>query len=424
MYPDHRRRRIDNPESEKHAGFHRHKRVGLHPPINASFKLGVHFIDWSRADGAPHREFFHPLTNPPACGGYSPAYHFRKFGPHWLGASYGENVMPNAAVIAAGKGPRVCNTGDYYWDINYAYHIDAGLLADFMRDFAVARGVEHIRDDVVDVMLDENGCDRGAPARRSAGVTGRVRHRLHRFRSLIWSRMGAEPFMSAGDRLMNDRAIPLQLPHPVPTPSNPAHAPMALGAGWAWRVPLYSRVGTGYVYSSAFRSDDEARDEFIAHLRATGDLPADAPEPETRVIKMRVGYTRQPWIKNCVAIGLSSGFVEPLEATAIYTIDAAAHRLVMNFPDRHCNPALAKAYNERTTASWKRSSIFSSYSTELPIAKNPIGRPSAGNQAFGLAARTSWNYGDAVFPIWTILTTITCSISRITFISSTQGIFR
>jgi tryptophan halogenase len=169
------------------------------------------------------------------------------------------------------------------------------------------------------------------------------------FKSLIWSRMGAESFVSAGDRLLNDRAIPLQLPHRDSTKIEPCTRATALGAGWVWRVPLYSRLGTGYVYSSAFRSDEEARADFLGLLRATGELPADAPEPETRVIKMRVGYTRQPWIKNCVAIGLSAGFVEPLEATAIYSIDAAATRLVMNFPDKQCSPALAKAYNARAT---------------------------------------------------------------------------
>lgn len=317
---------------------------------NASFKMGVHFIDWSRATGSTASKFFHPLSNPPACGGYSPAYHFRRFGPHVFGMPFGESVMPNASVIAAGKGPRPLGYSDYYWDINYAYHMDAALFANFMRDFAVARGIEHLRDDVVDVVLDEAGAiealqlnQRGRyPVEFVVDCTG--------FKSLIWSRMGAESFVSAGDRLLNDRAIPIQLPHRDPTKIESCTRATALGAGWSWRVPLYSRVGTGYVYSSAFRSDDEALAEFITHLRATGDLPADAAEPEARVIKMRVGYTRQPWIKNCVAIGLSSGFVEPLEATAIYSIDAAAHRLVMNFPDRQCNPALAKAYNERSTA--------------------------------------------------------------------------
>jgi tryptophan halogenase len=316
---------------------------------NGSFKLGVHFIGWSRVTSVSDANFFHPLNNPAACGGFSPAYHFRKFGPHWLGASYGASVLPNAAVIAAGKGPRLLNRGNYEWDINYAYHVDAGLFANFMRDVAVARGVKHIRDDVLDVERDETGAISALQLERAGRYRVEFVVDCTGFKSLIWSRMGAEPFISAGDRLLNDRAIPLQLPHRDPTKIEPCTRATALGAGWVWRVPLYSRLGTGYVYSSAFRSEDEARAEFLGHLRATGELPADAPEPETRVIKMRVGYTRQPWIKNCVAIGLSAGFVEPLEATAIYSIDAAATRLVMNFPDKQCSPALAKAYNTRAT---------------------------------------------------------------------------
>jgi hypothetical protein len=316
---------------------------------NGSFKLGVRYSDWSVASNTSAPQFFHPLNNPPPCDGLSPVYHFRKFGPHWFGTSFGENILPNAAVVAAGKGPRAFSGGNYQWDINYAYHVDAALLAEFMRDFAVSRGVTHVRDDVIDVVLDEAGAvaalqlERGGryPIEFVVDCTG--------FKSLIWGRMGAEPFVSAGDRLLNDRAIPLQVEHPNPTNIEPCTRAVALGAGWAWRVPLYSRVGTGYVYSSAFRTDDEARAEFLAHLLASGDLPAGGPEPDTRVIKMRVGYTRQPWIKNCVAIGLSSGFVEPLEATAIYSIDAAATRLVMNFPDKQCSPALAKAFNQRST---------------------------------------------------------------------------
>ena len=316
---------------------------------NGSFKLGVYFIDWSRANGTAVSRFFNPLNAALPCGGFHTAYHFRKFGPHWLGASYGESILPNASVISAGKGPRPLNGIDYAWNANYAYHLDAALFAEFMRDFAVARGVEHVRDDVVDVLLDEAGAiealqldQRGRyPVEFVVDCTG--------FKSLIWSRMGAEPFVSAGDRLLNDRAMPLQIPHRDPTKIEPCTRANALSAGWVWRVPLYSRVGTGYVYSSAFRTDDEARAEFLTYLRTNGDLPADAPDPDTRVIKMRIGYTRQPWIKNCVAIGLSSGFVEPLESTAIYAIDAAAHRLVMNFPNKQCSPALAKAYNARSS---------------------------------------------------------------------------
>jgi flavin-dependent dehydrogenase len=317
---------------------------------NASFKTAVRFIDWSRPEGEASPHWYNPQNGPPPCGGFLPAYHYRKFGPHWLGASYGESVLPNASLIVAGKGPRQIYAPDYSYDINYSYHVDAGLFADFMREFALARGVEHVRDDVVDVLLDETGAiaalqleQRGRyPVEFVIDCTG--------FKALIWSRMGAEPFIPVNDRLLNDRAIPLQIPHPDPTKIEPCTRATALDAGWAWRVPLYSRLGTGYVYSSAFRSDEEAHAEFLRHLRATGDLPADVPDPQMRVIKMRTGYTRQPWIKNCVAIGLSSGFVEPLEATAIYAIDAAAHRLTQNFPNKDCNPALAKAYNACSTA--------------------------------------------------------------------------
>ena len=133
------------------------------------------------------------------------------------------------------------------------------------------------------------------------------------FRGLVIQKALGEPFLPYDDHLLCDRAIPVQLPHPGPFEAGALHALHgALGAGWVWRVPLYSRVGTGYVYSSKFRSEDEARAEFFAHLRANGDLPADAPDPDTRVIKMRVGRTRRAWVKNCVAIGLSGGFIEPL----------------------------------------------------------------------------------------------------------------
>src|SRR5207248_2519948 len=123
------------------------------------------------------------------------------------------------------------------------------------------------------------------------------------FRSLIIGRLQKQQgFVDVEDRLLNDRAIPLQLPHRNPKKIEPWTRATALGAGWVWRVPLYSRLGTGYVYSSAFRSDEKARAEFLAHLREVGDLALDAPDPDTRVIKMRVGYSREPWIKNCVAI--------------------------------------------------------------------------------------------------------------------------
>jgi tryptophan halogenase len=159
------------------------------------------------------------------------------------------------------------------------------------------------------------------------------------FRSLIIGKVLEEPFESYSDHLLCDSALAVQLPHPNPTRLEPCTHSTALGAGWSWRVPLYNRVGTGYVFSSRFRSDEEAIEEFRDHL---GEAGRDA---EPRVIRMRIGRVRRTWVKNCVAIGLSGGFIEPLESTAIYAIEMGIRWLVRHFPDKAMSPALANSFN-------------------------------------------------------------------------------
>lgn len=316
---------------------------------NASFKLNVRFGGWRvDANGEPET-FNHPLQYPANLGGFVPAYHFKAFGPHSTDAPIAENMVANCTLVDALKGPRQVSDGNFDKAVGYAYHLDAGLFGEFMRDLALQRGVEFIPDDVVEIIQDESGAisalkleERGHyPIEFVVDCTG--------FRGLILKQTLGEPFESYEDNLLNDRAIPVQLPHRDPSKIEPGTRATALGAGWVWRVPLYSRVGTGYVYSSKFRSEEEAKSEFFAHLRATGDLPADAPDPDPRVIKMRVGRSRRFWVKNCVAMGLASGFVEPLEATAIYSVEMAARFLVTNLPDKSCSPVLAKRYNELMT---------------------------------------------------------------------------
>ncbi len=316
---------------------------------NASFKLNVRFGGWRvDANGNPEN-FNHPLQYPTNLGGYAPAYHFKKFGPHGTDPTIAENMVANCTLVEALKGPQQVGDGNFDKAVGYAYHLDAGLFGEFMRDLALQRGVEFIPDEVVEVVQDESGAiaalrleERGHyPIEFIVDCTG--------FRGLILKQTLGEPFEPYDDYLLNDRAIPVQLPHRDPTRIEPGTRATALGAGWVWRVPLYSRVGTGYVYSSKFRSEEEAKSEFFTHLRSNGDLPADAPDPEARVIKMRVGRSRRFWVKNCVAMGLASGFVEPLEATAIFSVEMAARFLVTNLPDKSCSPVLAKRYNTLMT---------------------------------------------------------------------------
>lgn len=312
---------------------------------NASFKLGVRFENWAVDDGGQPIGYSHPFNFPSYLGGVTPAHHYNLYGPHSDGQTLAECMVPNPALIDGFRGPRRIGSEDYAYDISYSYHLDAGLFGQFLRDVAVARGVRHVQDDVTDVTLDERGfvaslqlAEAGVfPVELVVDCTG--------FRGLIIQKALGEPFEPFSDSLLCDSAIPIQIPHKDKRRLQPCTRSSAIGAGWVWRVPLYSRVGTGYVFSSAFRSDDEALSEFIDHVRAVGDLDAADPVPEPRVIRMRIGRTRRAWVKNCVAIGLAGGFVEPLESTAIYTVEMCARWLVGYLPDREVNPAFADRYN-------------------------------------------------------------------------------
>lgn len=313
---------------------------------NASFKMGVRFDHWGLDQSGDPLRYYHPFNYPRGLAGWSPAYHFNKFGPQVDGADFADCMAPNSAIIKEHRGPRPLAGGDYESAIGYSYHLDASLFAKLLRDVAATRGIRHIRDDVVEVLQDEQGfishlrLEQGGlfPVELVVDCTG--------FKGLILQQILNEPFVSIDQHLLCDRAIPVQIPHRDPTRIEPCTRSTGLGAGWVWRVPLYNRLGTGYVFSSAFRTDEEAKAEFFQHLRAIGDLPPDAPDPEAPVIHMKTGRTQRAWVKNCVAIGLSGSFVEPLEATAIFVVEMAARWLAAHLPDRSFNPAVANQYNQ------------------------------------------------------------------------------
>jgi tryptophan halogenase len=306
---------------------------------NASFKLGVRFVGWDLDEAGRPLEYFHPFDAIDAIDGVDPSYHFHRFVGAEHSAEFFDRLSPSGEIIRAFKGPRRIEDQDYHYRVRHAYHLDAGLFAHLLRDFAVARGVEHILDDVVEVKQGETGYvtalrlkERGiAPVQLVVDCSG--------FSSLIMGKVLDEPFESMSDLLLCDSALAVQIPHPDPTRIEPCTRSTALGAGWCWRVPLFSRVGTGYVFSSRFRTDEEAVEEFRGYLGEAGK------DVEPRLIRMRIGRRSRGWVKNCVAIGLSGGFVEPLESTAIYMIEMAARWLVRHFPDRSINPVLAKSYN-------------------------------------------------------------------------------
>jgi len=306
---------------------------------NASFKLGVRFVDWDRhADGTPC-DYIHPFQGVTSeIRDISTGYYFHKFNNQDGRADASDALTPCRTVMNARRAPRGFER-DPKEDLRYAYHLDAGLFAEFLKEIALERGVEHIQDDVDEVNLGEKGFIDSLTLR----VRGRYPVELvidcTGFKGLIIQQALGEPFEPFSKYLLCDRALAVQLPHEDATKLDPFTQSTALGAGWSWRVPLYSRVGTGYVFSSAFRTDDQAMEEFMAHLGPAGKGAAP------RALSMRVGRSRRTWVGNCIAIGLSSGFIEPLESTAIYLIQRSLSLLGAYFPDRTFNPRLARRFN-------------------------------------------------------------------------------
>lgn len=307
---------------------------------NGSFKLGVRFSNWNHDEDGRPLAFIHPFHGIEVdIRGRRPGAYFLKYGRSNGSGNCSDALSPSCALIDNYRAPRQVEHPDYDKGVRYAFHLDAGLFAQYLQEIAISRGVTHVPDDVVDVELNEDGFvtalrlqEHGVyPVELVVDCTG--------FRGLVIQKALEEPFISYGKNLLCDKALAVQHPHSEPVRLEPCTRATALGAGWCWRVPLYSRVGTGYVFSSAFRSDEEAIEEFLRHLGPAGE------GTEPRVIPMRVGRSRRSWVKNCVAVGLSGGFIEPLESTAIFIIQRALRWLVAYFPDMDFSPDLAERFN-------------------------------------------------------------------------------
>jgi tryptophan halogenase len=308
----------------------------------ATFKLGVRFDDWDRDEAGNPRSFFHPFGAGIQIAGRNPAASLLAYGlPEGLDTNPQlANLIGNCvAAVAAHRAPRRPDDPAYTGDINYAYHFDAGLLADFLREICVARGVVHVRDTVAGAERDARGHIAALRLKQRGRRPVELVLDCSGFRGILINEALAEPFVSYADYLPNDRAVAIQIAHDDRRALLPATISTASEAGWTWRIPLQSRIGTGHVYASAFLDDDRAADMLVARNAGFEQLT------DPRAIRLRVGRTQRSWVGNCVAIGLSGGFIEPLESTSIQFVDYACRRLLRTWPSRDFDPAPIAKYN-------------------------------------------------------------------------------
>lgn len=323
------------------------------PRCNATYKIAIRFEGWARPPGSPGEDrFYHALFDrmPRNFQPYpAPFFPIIGEGVSMLQYCLQRHIEGSAAPSFAhlySEGPAVCDAHRAPKPgvadeaaVPYAFHLDAGRLAGTLRDLAKERGVGHVVDHVVDVTRDEDGNIQTLHTRNGefsadffVDCTGFRGH-------LINGVMGAQR-RSDTRHLLCDRAVAIPGAIDLRPGSIPPYTrARALQCGWSWDVPLFGRRGCGYVYSSDFCSPEQAEAELRSRLDGID------PAAPANHLKMRVGINDRIWIGNCVAIGLSACFLEPLESTGIFFIEFQLANLLTHFPDRRLAGALSRQYN-------------------------------------------------------------------------------
>ena len=318
---------------------------------NATFKQAIKFVDWEHAPSDQGHSYYYHLFTPPK---YPSGIDLT---PYWLAEnkehnlSYANQVSLQGHICDAGLAPKKITTAAYDGLLNYAYHLDAVKFTDFLRKFATLNlGVEHLQGTVKQVLMRDDG----AIESLLTDEYGELRADLYIDCTGFGSRLLGEAlkikFIDCRDTLFVDNALVVQVPYEQENSEIPCHTiSTAHEAGWTWDIGLKHRRGVGYVYSSRHTSHECAERVLRNYL---GDLDG---KHAARKIQMKVGYREKFWEKNCVAIGLSSGFLEPLESTALVMVEAAAQMLVDLFPRREASmPMVAKKFNDAFRYRWER----------------------------------------------------------------------
>lgn len=308
-----------------------------------SYKLGIQFVDWHQKGAS----YFHPF------GQYGAEFDSVPFYHHWMaehltGRTKGpiDDFSMCWAMAKAGKFAHPSPDRRLIQStFDYAYHFDAGLYAAFLRRYAEARGVMRIEGRVVDVALDgETGFVAGVALDDGARIDGDFFIDCSGFGGLLIEGALQAGYDNWQHWLPCDRAVAVPCEKGEFTPYTRSTAKQA---GWQWRIPLQHRTGNGYVHCSEFVSEDEATATLLAGLDG-------APLATPRTLRFTTGKRREFWRKNCVAIGLSAGFMEPLESTSLHLIQYGILRLIALLPDRAMSPLLAREYNRQTASEYER----------------------------------------------------------------------
>ena len=316
---------------------------------DAAFKQGSLFRQW--VTGAADDYYFHPFSLPQGYGeanlaaewqarfGHTPFADLASFQPH---------------LCINGRAPKQPGTPEFAAVANYGYHLDAGKFGLFLRKHCLEKlGVRFVPDNVTGIRSHDNGDIAALETREHGLLEGDLFVDCTGMRSMLLGQHYGVPLVSQKHVLFNDSALAVQVPYPAQdTPIASQTTSTAQSNGWIWDIGLPTRRGIGHVYSSAHTSDDQAEAELRAYIAQDGG-PTDIPQP--RKLSFDPGYRAEFWHRNCVAIGLSAGFIEPLEASELAVVEMSAAMLADEMPVTREEMAIAaRRFNDAFTYRWER----------------------------------------------------------------------
>lgn len=314
--------------------FHRLLRIderAFMRATEATFKLGISFEGWA----APDSSYIHSFGK---IGRETWLCDFHHFWLRGLERGFDADLGEYCLELQAAKADRFATSPES--EINFAYHLDAGLYAQFLRRFAEGYGTKRIEGRIRGVEQDpDSGFIESLTLESGDSVKGDFFIDCTGFRGLLIEQALKTGYEDWTHWLPCDSAVAVQTEKREP--ALPYTRSIAHRAGWRWQIPLQHRIGNGMVYCSRHMSDDEATAELLREVEGR-------TINEPRVIRFRTGRRLEGWNRNCVALGLASGFVEPLESTSIHLIMMGVTRLMQLFPFSGVNRSLADQYNHQT----------------------------------------------------------------------------
>ncbi|WP_233078910.1 tryptophan halogenase family protein [Rheinheimera soli] len=297
---------------------------------DATFKLAISFENW----GQTGDQYFHPFG---VTGKGSFLTDFQHYYLHGLKQGVDAPFGDYCYELQAAKLHKFGKTEKS--QINYAYHLDAGRYARFLRKFSEDLGAVRIEGKIAQVQQHVNGDIRSLVLESGQEIAGDLFIDCTGFRALLIEQTLNTGYERWDHWLPCNKAVVVQTESAATVP--PYTRAMAHDSGWQWRIPLQHRVGNGLVYASDFLSDEKAKQRLLNNLET-------APLMEPRFLSYQTGRRKKLWNKNCVAIGLSSGFIEPLESTSIFLFMSGIIRLLRLFPFNGVTPALTEEYNQQS----------------------------------------------------------------------------